>query len=369
MSIDIRHKVALSFINGFGSIGLKKIISYTGGVEGFFAEKKRNLLKIPGIGTVGANKIKRSDALLLAEEELKFMEDNHIRVVCYLDEEYPKHLRNCVDSPCILYYKGNGSLNNLRNISVVGTRNATDYGIDRCNQLIADLSTKKIQPVITSGLAYGIDICAHKAAMRNGLPTIAVVGHGFHLMYPSQHQKYADKILENGLLITEFTSKNKFIPKNFVRRNRIIAGISDATIVVESARKGGSLVTADIANSYNKDVFAFPGRAGDRYSEGCNYLIKSNKAFLIENATDLSYLLGWDDKRETPKEVQTQLFVELSPEEQQVADVLKNNGKISIDLICMRANLSMSKVSILLLQMEFKGIVKSFPGKIYALIP
>ncbi len=370
MPKDTIYKVALSFIEGFGAVGLKKMISYTGGVEAFFAEKKRNLLKIPGIGSLGVGKLNRSNALLLAEEELRFMEDNEVQFIYYLDKDYPHRLLNCIDSPCILYYKGNADLSPVRNISIVGTRNATDYGLKQCDKLVDYLAAKQIKTTITSGLAYGIDICAHKAAMRNGLPTIAAIGHGFHLMYPAPHRNYANQILENGALITEFTSKSKFEPKNFVRRNRIIAGISDATIVVESARKGGSLVSADIANSYNKDVFAFPGRAGDKYSAGCNMLIKTNRAFLMESAADLEYILGWDDEvvKTPPKEVQTKLFVELSPEEKLIADVLKANGETFIDIICVETNMAVSKVSALLLQMEFNGIVKSFPGKIYALL-
>lgn len=364
----MKHKVALSFIKGFGSIGLKKAISYAGGIEAFFAEKKSNLLKIPGIGTVVVNKLDRAEALKLADEELQFMDDNQVKIMCYLDKEYPQRFLNCMDSPCTLYYKGNADFNSVRNISIVGTRNATDYGLELCEKLVRNLSKKQLKTTITSGLAYGVDVCAHKAAIKNGLPTIAAIGHGFNLMYPAQHRSYAEQILENGALVTEFTSKSDFNPKNFVRRNRIIAGITDATIVVESARKGGSLVTADIANSYNRDVFAFPGRVGNKYSEGCNHLIKSNQAFLMEGVADLEYILGWDDKEKPNTEIQTKLFVELSPDEQKIADVLKTNNRISIDIICVKTNLSMSKVSSLLLQMEFNGIVKSFPGKIYALI-
>ncbi len=370
MPQETLHKVALSFIKGFGSTGLKRIISYTGGIEAFFTEKKHRLLKISGVGTVALEKLNRSEALSLAEEELRFMEANQIKYTSYLDADYPHHLLNCIDSPCVLYYKGNASLNPIRNISIIGTRNATSYGLEQCNQLIDDLAQLKIQPTITSGLAYGIDICAHKAALRNGLPTIAALGHGFHLIYPSQHRQYAEQIVENGLLITEFTSNSRFDPKNFVRRNRIIAGISDATVVIESASKGGSLVTADIANSYNKDVFAYPGKVNDKYSSGCNNLIKTNKACLMESAKDLELILDWDEAslKSAPKEIQTRLFVELSPEEQLIADVLKTNGKTSIDVICGKTKLTMSKVSVLLLQMEFNGVVKSFPGKIYALI-
>ncbi|MGQ1910883.1 DNA-processing protein DprA [Marinifilum sp. RC60d5] len=361
------YKVALSFITGLGPVNIKKVIAYTGGLEGFFKENKNNLLKIPGIGKVVTDKLDRQSALIQAEEELKFIVDNNINICSYLDDNYPQRLLNCFDSPCTLYYKGNADFNTTRNISIVGTRNATENGRELCNQLIADLSHKKIKTTITSGLAYGIDICAHKAALKNTLPTIAVIGHGFHQMYPAQHKQHAADIIHRGALISEFTSKSKFDPKHFVRRNRIIAGMSDATIVIESAIKGGSLVTANIANSYNRDVFAFPGRVGDKFSMGCNHLIKTNQANLIESIKDLEYILGWKDGSEKIKEIQTKLFVELSTEEEKIVNYLKKEGKTPIDLLCIGTSFPMSKVSSLLLKLEFDGIVRSHPGKIYSL--
>nr|WP_320117294.1 DNA-processing protein DprA [uncultured Marinifilum sp.] len=361
------YKIALSFITGLGPVNIKKAIAYTGGLEGFFKEKKNNLLKIPGIGKVVTEKLDRQSALLLADEELKFTSDNKINICSYLDDNYPQRLLNCFDSPCTLYYKGNADFNTSRNISIVGTRNATENGRELCNKLIADLAQKKIKTTITSGLAYGIDICAHKAALKNTLPTIAVVGHGFHQMYPAQHKQHASDIVQRGALISEFTSKSKFDPKHFVRRNRIIAGMSDATIVIESAIKGGSLVTANIANSYNRDVFAFPGRVNDKFSMGCNHLIKTNQANLIESIKDLEYILGWKDGNKKAKEIQTKLFVELSTEEEKIVNYLKKEGKTPIDLLCIGTSFPMSKVSSLLLKLEFDGIVRSHPGKIYSL--
>ena len=366
--MDKIYKVALSFINGFGPVNIKKAIAYTGSLEAFFTEKKQNLQKIPGIGQAFTQRLDRKSALLYAEEELKFIEQNEIQLAFYLDKNYPKRLLNCSDSPCTLYYKGNANLNANRHISIVGTRNASEYGKEQCNKLIEKLSKKSIKTNIISGLAYGIDICAHKAALHHNLPTIAAIGHGFQQMYPAQHKKYAQEIIhKGGAIVSEFTSKSKFDPKNFVRRNRIIAGMSDATIVIESARKGGSLVTAEIANSYNRDVFAFPGRVNNKYSEGCNYLIKTNQAHLIESIADLEYILGWDDQVCKTKEVQTKLFIELTKEEEKIIAALQGSEKTPIDLICLKSSFPMSKVSSLLLKLEFDGMIKSHPGKIYSL--
>ncbi|MFA9372476.1 MAG: DNA-processing protein DprA [Labilibaculum antarcticum] len=361
------YKIAISFLDGIGPVNTKKVIAYTGSVEGLFKEKKQNLLKIPGIGNSFIDKLDRESSIQLAEEELKFISDNHIKVSFYLEKDYPQRLLNCADSPCTLYYKGNTDFNVERAISIVGTRNASDYGREICNKLIQDLSEKKSKPLIISGLAYGIDICAHKAALRNQLKTVAAVGHGLHTIYPSQHKRYAEEIINQGALISEFTSKSKFDPKNFVRRNRIIAGMADATIVIESAAKGGSLVTADIANSYNRDVFAFPGRTSDKSSIGCNKLIKTNQAHLIESVSDLEYILGWENQNEKPKNIQTKLFVDLSPDEETLVQILKEAGSVAIDRISFKTSFPMSKVSSLLLKLEFNGVIKSLPGKIYSL--
>ena len=361
------YKIAIGFFNGIGPVNTKKVIAYTGSLEGLFKEKKKNLLKIPGIGESFIDKLDREPAIALAYEEVEFIVKNNIQVAFYLDEKYPQRLLNCADSPCTLYYKGHTDFNVSRTISIVGTRNASDYGREMCSKLIQDLSKKNIKPIVISGLAYGIDICAHKAALSNGLQTIAAVGHGLDMMYPSQHRRYAEEIIRQGAIVSEFTSKSKFDPKNFVRRNRIIAGMSDATIVIESAAKGGSLVTADIANSYNRDVFAFPGRAYDKSSIGCNKLIKSNQAHLIEGIADLEYILGWEDTKKEAKVVQTKLFVELSPDEELLIKVLKEERNAPIDMICVKSDLPMSKVSSLLLKLEFDGLIKSLPGKIYAL--
>lgn len=365
--METQYKVAFSFLNGLGSINARKVIAYSGGVESFFRTKKSDLLKIPGIGKIIIQKLDRDSALRDAEAELKFIEDNKIKVAFYLDENYPQRLLNCPDLPTTLYYKGDIDFNASRILSVVGTRNATAYGKDNCDKVIKALASHSEKAIIVSGLAYGIDICAHKAAMKYNLPTVAVIGHGFHLMYPAQHRKYVDDIIHSGGIITEFTSKSVIDPRHFVRRNRIIAGMADATLVMESARKGGSLTTAEIANSYNRDVFAFPGRVGDIYSQGCNHLIKTNQAHLIESVADIEYILGWENNLPKTDAIQSKMFVELSPEENLMVSLLKDAGKLGIDMLSVKSNLPMSKVSSLLLKMEFEGFVRVFPGKIYAL--
>jgi len=365
--METQYKVAFSFLKGLGSINARKVIAYSGGVESFFKTSKNDLLKIPGIGKIIIQKLDRDSALRDAEEELKFIDENNIKVAFYLDENYPQRLLNCPDSPTTLYYKGDIDFNGSRILSVVGTRNATDYGKENCDKVIKALASHSEKAIIVSGLAYGIDICAHKAAMKYNLPTVAVVGHGFHLMYPSQHRKYAEEIIHSGGILTEFTSKSVIDPRHFVRRNRIVAGMSDATLVIESARKGGSLTTAEIANSYNRDVFAFPGRAGDTYSQGCNHLIKTNQAHLIESVADIEYILGWENNLTKTDAVQSKMFLELSDEEELLIGLLSGEGKMGIDMLSVKSNLPMSKVSSLLLKMEFEGLVRALPGKIYSL--
>ena len=350
-------------IFGIGNINAKKLIAYTGSVEGVFKEKKQNLEKIPGIGTKLSKEIINSDARVKAEEEIKFTEKNKIEVLFFNDKNYPERLKHCEDAPIIIYQKGKYDLNKKKVLSIVGTRNATVNGKENCDKIISDLSKRGHNPLIVSGLAYGVDICAHKAAIKNNLDTVAVLGHGFSTIYPAAHRKYAKEIIYNGTLLTEFPHNSKLEPSNFVRRNRIIAGISDATIVIESAKKGGSLITAELANSYNRDVFAFPGRITDKYSEGCNLLIKTNRAALIQNYKDIEYILAWEKKNK--KAIHPKLFVELNTEEQKIYDLLKEGKELSIDVICFKINLPTSKVSAMLLNLEFQDLIISLPGKTY----
>ncbi|NVO02276.1 MAG: DNA-protecting protein DprA [Bacteroidetes bacterium] len=356
------YKIALSLIPSVGDRIAKKLVSYCGSVEAVFNEKKSNLLKIPGIGEIVANSVIKQKVLARAEEEVLFIEKHNITPVFYLDDNYPNRLKHCSDSPLMLYYKGNADLNHEKIIAIVGTRNATEYGKKCCIDLVADLVPHN--PIIISGLAYGIDICAHKASLENGLKTIGVMAHGLDRIYPNVHKSVSKKMAEQGGLITDYMSQTNPDRENFPSRNRIIAGMADAVIVVEAAKKGGALITADIANSYNRDVFAFPGRIGDEYSAGCNHLIKINRAALIQSAADIEYLMGWTKIKEK-KSVQKKLFVELSSDEQILFDILNTEGNKDIDYLSFKSNLPMSKASALLLGLEFKGMVNSLPGKVY----
>jgi DNA processing protein len=365
---QLKYKIGISLIPGVGSINAKKLIAYTGSIEGVFKEKKNNLLKIPGIGDSLAENIVKQQVLEIAEKEIEYIQKNDIRLHFYLDEHYPVRLKNCEDAPVVFFYKGDVDFNQMKIISIVGTRNATEYGKECCNKLIDDLSNRKHKVLIVSGLAYGVDICAHRAALKNGFDTVAVLAHGLATLYPSLHKSTAKEICNHGALLTDFISSTLPERNNFVKRNRIIAGLADVTIVIESGIKGGALITADIANSYNRDVLAFPGRVNDSYSHGTNWLIKTNKAAMIESIEDLEYTLGWDSPGSGAESKQTQLFVELSAEEQKIADLLREQGELPIDLISLHINLPGSKVSAMLLNLEFAGVVRSLPGKVYRLV-
>ena len=363
MDETLKYQIALSLIPNIGDILAKRLVAYCGSVEAVFKEKKQALERIPGIGSVNVNNILHHDVFGAAEAEVNFVRKNHITPVFYLDASYPKRLLHCDDSPILLYFKGNTNLNAEKVISIVGTREATEYGKRICEKLIADLAPH--QATIVSGLAYGIDICAHKAALQQGLPTICVLAHGLDKIYPSVHATTANKMLEQGGWLTDFKSKTKPDRENFPSRNRIVAGIADATLVIESKVNGGSLITADIANTYNRDVFAFPGRVDDAWSEGCNALIKNNKAAMIQSATDLVNAMGWEPKKGQKAPQQNKLFVELNPEEERIVNELRKKENITIDELCLICKFPMSKVSSILLTLEFSGVVKSMPGKTY----
>ena len=361
----LKYKIAITLIHKIGSINAKKLIAYVGSVEGVFKEKKKMLLKIPGIGLNLAQNILNKKALEKAEKEIEFIQKHDINTLFYLDKNYPKRLKQCDDGPVIMYSKGNTDFNTSKIISIVGTRNATHIGRETCENLIIELKNNGHNPLIVSGLAYGIDICAHRTALNNNLQTVAVLGHGLDRIYPATHRETAKSIMQNGALLTEFLHESKVERTNFVKRNRIIAGLADATIVVESAAKGGALITASIANSYSRDVFAFPGRTTDKYSTGCNHLIKTNKAALIENAVDLEYFLQWDTKNK--QAVQTSLFNDLSEEEQSFVNLIEKNDEMHIDNIATELEKPISVVASTLFTLEFAGIIKALPGNMYVL--
>ncbi len=354
-------------IPGVGGITAKKLISYCGGIDALFLEKKASLQKIPGIGSYIADAVSRFKAFDRVEQEIQFIEKAGIKTCFYLDKDYPARLKHCEDGPVILFYKGNANLNNPKAIAIVGTRSITEYGKQKCDEIVEGL--KKYNPLIISGLAYGVDGRAHKMALDHQLETVGVLGHGLDRIYPPLHKGLADRILNEGSgLLSDFVSQTKPDRENFPKRNRIIAGMADVLIVIEAARSGGALITANIANSYNRDVFAIPGRTSDTYSQGCNLLIKSHKAALAESAADIEYVMRWETKNEKGKQIQQSLFVELNEDEQKIADIIKNNGEATFDYIITHSELGFSKVSALLLDMEFKGLVKALPGRVFKLV-
>ncbi|MEP7171102.1 MAG: DNA-processing protein DprA, partial [Bacteroidota bacterium] len=325
------------------------------------------LEKIPDVGPVTAEAIKKFHDFEKAENECRFIEKHNITPLFYLDKSYPARLKNCSDAPVMLYYKGNADLNSQRIVAIVGSRSATDYGKTITEKIVADLKPSKV--IIASGLAYGIDVYAHKAALKNEMETVGVLAHGLDRIYPGLHRSIAEKMIERGGLLTEYLTETNPDKENFPQRNRIVAGISDAVVVIEAAKKGGALITAEIADNYNRDVFAVPGRLNDSLSEGCNHLIKINKAALIESAKDIEYIMGWEEKQSKKiKNVQRNLFIELNAEEKSLIDFISLNGSMNIDAICSNMTLPVSKVSATLLNLEFKGMLKSLPGKIYELI-
>jgi len=358
------HNIALTFIKSIGPVNAKNLLAYCGSAEAVFSANKKQLLQIPGIGEKTVEAILTTNALKRAEEELKFVERHGIEVLFFTDENYPKRLKNCFDSPILLYFKGTANLNHPRIISIVGTRNATEYGKQLCKSLCETLSPYNV--LVVSGLAYGIDVTAHKECIANQIATVGVLGHGLDRLYPQIHKSVSQKMVLNGGLLSEFPTLTNPDRQNFPQRNRIIAGIADATIVVEASIKGGALITAEIANSYNKDVYAFPGRTNDVFSEGCNFLIKTNRAGLINNANDLIYYLGWDDEVKQKSQTQTVLQLSLTPNEQKVVDALQN-GQLSIDELCIALNIQQSKLAIVILTLEMQGVIVSLPGKVYKL--
>ncbi len=349
-----------------GDILAKKLIVNVGDVQQIFKEKTASLQKINGIGANALKHLFDKKNIQFAEAELKYIQENNIDYTYFLANDYPKNLHNCIDSPILMFKDGNINFNNHKIISIVGTRNMSSYGRDFITKLIDDLT--EYNPIIVSGFAYGVDICAHKRAVKNNLQTVAVLAHGFETIYPKVHKKNIHQINENGGFLTEFWSDEQPLRENFLKRNRIVAGISKATIIVESAAKGGSLVTADIANSYNRDVFALPGRATDIYSKGCNNLIKNNKAELLTSANDVVRLLNWDIKEKPKKVIQKQLFLELNSNEQKVYDYLLKEGKQLLDVIALDCGIPLFQLSSILLQMEMKGILKPLPGKLFEIV-
>ena len=311
-------------------------------------------------------------AMKRAEEELKFMEEHQVRAISLLDDDYPQRMLDCVDAPLVLYYKGNADLNQQRLISIVGTRQITRYGKDVVRRFVHELHELCPQVLIVSGLAYGVDICAHREALACGYDTLGVVAHGLDQIYPYHHRDTAAEMVQHGGVLTEFMTKTNADRVNFVRRNRIVAGCTDATVVIESAAKGGSLITAQIALSYDRPVYAFPGNVGNPFSEGCNHLIRDNEAALITSAEDFVQAMGWQvDKvrRQALAEgIERQLFPEFTADEQKIVGLLQQTNDIQLNIMSVKTGIPVSQLAALIFQLEMKGVVKALAGGTYHLL-
>lgn len=365
MNDDLLYQIALTLIPNIGPVQAKILLQHCNAEEIFHA-KKSFLEKIEGIGPVRAASITAYKDFTIAEEEIKFIEKYKIKPLFLTDAEYPKRLLNCYDSPTLLYYRGTADLNTAKIISIIGTRSHTDYGKQITEKLVKELAEQNV--LVISGLAYGIDAIAHKSSIKNQLPTVGVLAHGLDQIYPPENAGLAkDMIKHGGGLLTEFRSNSKPDKHNFPTRNRIVAGMSDATIVIETGIKGGSMITAELANSYNKEVFALPGKVTDTKSTGCNYLIKNNKAILLTDAAELIQVMNWEDKakRKKEKKNQRELFIELTPDEKIIINILREKEKVPIDEINAKSGLSSSAVAAGILSLELQNVILSLPGKLY----
>lgn len=360
---QLQHLLALTLVPDIGPIITRNLVAQFGSPEAVFQTPKRLLAKIPGVSRHMANIIHHPEILRQAEKELAWMDAKEIKPLQYWDADFPKRLKHCPDAPVLLFYKGNQDLNHQRVIGMVGTRNATPYGRAMCAELVSGLQEHDV--VVVSGLAYGIDIATHRAALDQGVPTIGVVAHGLDRIYPHRHTDTARRMMDNGGVLTEFLPGNDPDRHNFPRRNRIVAGMIDALVVVESAENGGAIITAALANGYNRDVFAVPGDVKNPYAKGCHKLIKTQQAMLLEQADDLATAMGW--KETTKRKTQRELFVELNAEEKLIIKILSEYGEMAVDELSGRSGLTPSIQAGTLLSLEFQNLVQTLPGKRYKL--
>ncbi len=365
MNHDVLYLIGLTMIPHIGDVHAKTLLSHFGSAQAVFTARKRELSRLAGIGTVRADCIRSFNAWERVEEELRFVEKYKITVLSQADAAYPQKLLHCPDAPVVLYYRGNADLNTAHIVSLIGTRNNTDYGREITQQILDTLEVEGL--LVVSGLAYGIDSIAHRHAVKNKIPTVGVLAHGLDSIYPQANRALAREMMENGGLLTDFMSGTKPDRQNFPRRNRLVAGICDAVVVVETDIRGGSMITAELANTYNKDVFAIPGRVGDSRSAGCNYLILNNKAALIRDGQDIVHMMNWSSNRSAAI-VQKTLFPELSPLEALVVDMLRERGQVHIEQLHTVCNDTSSAIAAAILKLELEGIIKSLPGKIYRLV-
>ena len=368
---NYKEIIALSMLNGVGPIVAKTLLVAFGSAKDVFCASRADILSLNGIGPAVANVVVEGKRAVLdaAEAELEKMAKRSIRPIAYTDADYPKRLLQLDTSPVVLYAKGTTDFNALKVLSVIGTRRPTEQGKEVCAQIINDLSRRHPDMLVVSGLAYGIDVAAHRAALQCGLPTIGVMAHGLDIVYPSQHKDIAAQMQSHGALLSEYIIGTDPDAPNFVSRNRIVAGMADATLVVESGEKGGSLITARNAHAMGRDVLAVPGRPSDEMSVGCNNLIKENKAHLVVCAKDIEECLCWTDGNAPTKAIEGSLFAEpLTVDEQVIYDKLMLSKGMSASMLSQQTGLAVSKVNTLLLQMEFSGMVKSMPGNVYKLV-
>jgi len=366
---NLLYQIGITLVKGIGNITARQILEHLHDPSALFSEKKRILEKIPGLTARIYEEIHKPQVLRRAEEEIAFIERKRVKTLFIDSPDYPQRMRDCVDAPVMLYYSGNADLNAQKIISVVGTRRATQYGKQMTDKLVHDIAEQLPDTLIVSGLAFGIDVAAHRACIREGLPTVGVLAHGLDRIYPSDHRELAATMLKKGGLVTDFLSKTDPDKQNFVKRNRIIAGMADCTLVVESAAKGGALITANITDSYNRDLFAFSGKATDRYSEGCNILIKQQKAALITCAEDLIEEMNWGgaSKKAVSQPVQKNIFLNLTEDEQRAVDLLTKTGQMQLNILAIEMDMPVSKLSNLLFELEMKGVVKCRPGGLYSI--
>ncbi|MBF6628476.1 MAG: DNA-protecting protein DprA [Proteiniphilum sp.] len=362
------YRIALTLIKGVGVMHARNLMQVVGDEEAVFKESSRKLEAIPRLSRRAIEEIRNPEVMRRAERELAFVTRNNLQIHFFTDKSYPQRLSQCIDAPLMLYAKGNADLNREKAISIVGTRNATRYGEEFCRKFIEEISAKLPDILIISGLAYGVDICAHRAALHNGLPTVAVLGHGLDRIYPSLHRQTAVDMLKTGALLTEFPSNTNPDKHNFVKRNRIVAGMADAVVVIESGMKGGSLTTADIANSYFREVFALPGRIRDKMSIGCNQLISDNKAVLLRGSDHFISYMGWEEDAKPALPVQKEIFPALSDEEEKLFNLLSNRGAVQVNTLAIELNIPVTELFLILLEMEMKHIVESLPGGMYQLV-
>jgi DNA processing protein len=365
MNSDLLFQLALTEVPHIGHVHAKILSEHFGSAENIFKAKSRDLERIEGIGEVRARSIKSFRGFPAAEKEIKFIKKYGIRSMYLTEPAYPRRLLNCADPPTILFYKGTADLNSGRMVAIVGTRNNTDYGKSFTEKLVKKLADCNC--IIVSGLAFGIDSIAHRCALKHDVATIGVVGHGLDTIYPGQNSNLAKQMIANGGLLTEFRSKTPPDKHNFPARNRVVAGLTDATIIVESSVKGGSMITAELAADYNRDVFAVPGRTIDPKSGGCNKLISENKAALLTDPEQFIETMGWTAHKRTASPRQKEMFVELSEEEKKIVELLRGNERLSTDDLHIKAGVSASTLASVVLNLEMQGILKALPGSRYML--